>query len=295
MIPRFAMFLALAAAFLVLPTLSGGQQLEAAEPHVVFITGDHEYRSEVSMPMIAKLLEKNYGFKCTVLYAINKETGEIDSQEEENIPGLEALDTADLAVVFLRWRRLPEDQFNRILKYAESGKPLVGIRTSTHPFNYPEGHPLAKWNDEFPIKFFGQRWITHHGHESSTGVSTVLGQNRNPILEGVRPFHARSWLYHVAPLEGKSTPIVEGTSHESSKIGEESKYPQTQPVAWTKINANGGKVFFTTLGHPLDFENESMRRLLVNGIFWALGKEIPQNGTNVEPVEPYIAPESNKL
>ncbi|QDU79370.1 Trehalose utilization [Polystyrenella longa] len=264
------------------------------QPHIVFVTGDHEYRSEITMPMIAKLLEKNYGFKTTVLYAINKQTGKIDVQEEENIPGLEVLKDADLAVVFLRWRRLPENQLKMLVDYAQSGKPMVGLRTSTHPLNYPEGHPLQKWNSDFPTKFFGQKWITHHGHDASTDVHPILSQTTNPILSGIRPFHARSWLYHVTPLEGECTPLLEGTAYDSNKVGNEKEYPLTQPVAWTKNN-NGGKVFFTTLGHPQDFEIDSMRRVLVNGIFWGLGKEIPSEGTNVDLEEPFIAPESNEL
>ncbi|MEZ6047753.1 MAG: ThuA domain-containing protein [Planctomycetaceae bacterium] len=275
---------------------SSSTEVEAAQkqPHVVFVTGDHEYRSEVTMPMIAGILEKNYGFKCTVLYAINKQTGKIDFNEEENIPGLEALESADLAVIFLRWRKLPENQFNMILKYAESGKPLVGLRTATHCFNYPAGHPLQKWNDGFSTKFFGQKWITHHGHDSSTDVQAIASEIDHPILNGIRPFHARSWLYHVAPLEGDCTPLVEGTSTNSNKTGSEAQYPLTQPVAWTKNN-NGGKVFFTTLGHPHDFEIESMRKLVVNGILWALDKQVPSQGANVDTAEPFIAPDSNML
>ena len=54
-------------------------------------------------------------------------------------------------------------------------------------------------------------------------------------------------------------------------------------------------MFFTTLGHPADFSQESMRRLVVNGILWALGKDVPQGGANATPVTPYVAPESFDL
>src|SRR5262249_52225878 len=100
------------------------------KPHVVFVTGDDEYRSEFSMPMIARIVETRYGFRASVAYA------RPTPQTNNNIEGLEALRTADLAVFFMRWRQLPEDQLQLILDYVKSGKPLAGLRTSTHSFLY---------------------------------------------------------------------------------------------------------------------------------------------------------------
>jgi hypothetical protein len=139
----------------------------------VFVTGDHEYSSEGTMPLIAEELARNYGMQVKVLQA------HPDYKSEENIPGLEALREADLAVFFLRWRRLPEDQVKYIDEYLKSGKPVVGFRTSTHAFNYPKGHPLEKWNafGEFalgsPPGWGGRAEHTHCGHECSTDVSLI--------------------------------------------------------------------------------------------------------------------------
>ncbi|HQO36579.1 MAG TPA: hypothetical protein PLG59_18090, partial [bacterium] len=139
-------------------------------PHVVFVTGDDEYRSEITLPMIADILEKRHGFKCSVAYATDPATRERNPKFQQNIEGLDALGDADLAVFFMRFRALPDDQLNAILNYVNSGKPIVGLRTSTHALRYPEG-PNAKWNDGFGIEVFGQKWITHHGHTSSTEVT----------------------------------------------------------------------------------------------------------------------------
>ncbi|MGD8241062.1 MAG: hypothetical protein PVH68_21090, partial [Armatimonadota bacterium] len=95
--------------------------------HIVFVTGDEEYRSEESMPQLAKILAVHHGFKCTVLWAINKEDGTIDPQTLDNIPGLEALETADLMVLFVRFRELPDEQMKRIMDYTNSGKPIVAL------------------------------------------------------------------------------------------------------------------------------------------------------------------------
>lgn len=54
-----------------------------------------------------------------------------------------------------------------------------------------------------------------------------------------------------------------------------------QVVAWTleHRNAQGGRSFGTTLGHGHDnFAQESLRRLLVNGILWTAQLPVPEGG-----------------
>ncbi len=256
--------------------------------HVVFVTGDDEYRSEVSMPFIAELLErqKSIKFKCTVLYAVDPETDKRNPKYQQNIEGLEALKTADLAVFFMRFRALPDEQLKLILDYVNSGKPMVGLRTSTHTFRYPRGHKNAKYNEDFGREVFGQKWISHHGHKSSTDVWAIPEMADHSILQGIyatenSPFHCSSWLYHVTPLVGDCKPMLMGKSINSNKTDNQDKFPLIQPVAWTKTY-KGARVFFTTLGHPKDFEDDSVRRLLVNGIYWAMGLEVPEGGARVE-------------
>jgi uncharacterized protein len=253
----------------------------ARGPHVVFVTGDDEYRSEISMPMIAAILEKRHGVKTSVAYARPR------PQAQNHIEGLEALETADLMVMFTRYRALPDAELNRILAYVKSGKPIVGFRTSTHAFNYPAGSPHTDLNDGFGLDVFGQKWITHHGHTSTTAVTRQSGAT-HPILNGVDDFAAQSWLYHVEPLNGPATILLNGRSVGSEKK-DTTKWPLTQPVAWTREH-DGARVFFTTLGHPGDFEQPAMRRLVVNGILWALGRDVPKGGADATPASPYVAP-----
>jgi type 1 glutamine amidotransferase len=176
---------------------------------------------------------------------------------------------------------------------------MVGFRTATHAFLYDGKGPHAKWNDDFGRKVWGQRWITHHGHHGErmlTDVKPVAAQKDHPVLRGVGPFQCPSWLYHVEgggdKIHGDYTPLLVGTSLVSShaKGKNPERFPTTQPVAWTKtarLDTNKeARVFFTTLGHPHDFKAESMRRMVVNGIYWALGmeKQIPAGGCNADPV-----------
>jgi len=240
-------------------------------PHIVFVTGDHEYSSEETMPLLAAELAKNYGMRTTVLKSYP------DENAEENIPGLEVLDKADLAVLFLRWRRLPKEQVEPLRRYLDAGKPVVAFRTTTHAFNYPKGHELEQWN-AFAADYLGAPpgWgggHYHYGHKSSTDLSLNPAAADHPILTGVnRSFHVRSWLYHVMPdyPPRDATILLIGRALDSER-----KDPLENPVAWTWKNKAGGRVFMTTLGHPEDFQVEAVQRLVINGLHWALNKPVP--------------------
>jgi type 1 glutamine amidotransferase len=252
---------------------SSATPVKDKKPLVVFVTGDHEYSGEETLPIIAAELEKNYNMRTLVLKAYP------DHNAEKNIPGLEALKDADLVVFYLRWRQLPKEQLAYIDAYLKSGKPVMGFRTSTHAFNYPKGDENEKWNafGEFalnaPPGWGGKAAHTHYGHKSSTDVSVIPAQVGNPILTGVAPsFHVPSWLYRVLPdypTKG-STWLLMGKSVNPDKEATEN------PVAWTGTNSFGGKVFMTTLGHPDDFKQESFQRLIINAIHWELGQKVPK-------------------
>lgn len=258
---------------LSLATINDAVAQSKKTPLIVFVAGDHEYSGEHTLPLIAAELEKNYGFRTKVIKSYP------DQNAEKDIPGLEALKDADLAVFYLRWRQLPKEQLDYIEAYLKTGKPVMGFRTSTHSFNYPKGHELEKWNafGEFalnaPPGWGGKAAHTHYGHESSTDVSVIPAAAKHPILTGVAPnFHARSWLYRVLPdypTKGSEW-LLMGKSVNPDKAAIEN------PVAWTGTNSFGGKVFMTTLGHPEDFQVESFQRLVINAIHWELGKKVPK-------------------
>src|SRR5437764_325189 len=113
---------ALLAAWLV---IAGGDG-PAKGKHVVLVAADEEYRSEEMLPQLAKILAKHHGFKCTVLFAIDAKDSTINPNQSDNIPGLEALQSADLMVLFTRFRKLPDEQMKHIVDYVESGKPVIG-------------------------------------------------------------------------------------------------------------------------------------------------------------------------
>jgi type 1 glutamine amidotransferase len=257
--------------------------------HIVFLVGDEEYRSEDSMPQLAKILAVHHGFKCTVLFAVNKQTGEIDPQTLDNIPGLEALRTADLMVMFLRFRELPDDQMKHIIDYTNSGKPIVGLRTSTHAFFYREhkDSPYAKYSFRskepdggYGRQVFGETWISHYGHhqkESTRGL-IVKGMGNESIAKGIDDIWGESDVYGLTTLAGDCKPLVMGQVL-SGMNPDDKPNPDKKlvPVAWTKTytgeKGRTARVFTTTMGHSFDLFSEGLRRLLVNACYWALGME----------------------
>jgi type 1 glutamine amidotransferase len=287
---------------LFLLSCSSGEKAADKPPKIVFVIGDEEYRSEESMPMLAKILKRELGAEVTLCFSVDS-SGYIDPNRLDHIQGLEALKDADLMVLFTRFRALPDEELNYILEYAESGRPMVGFRTATHTFLYPDDSTKTYLNNQWPANVFGQQWITHHGHfEDGHGKLTkvaLIPDLSSPILNGIQPFEAYSWLYHVDggewKLSGDSKPILKGKSLRSAhqEAGRLEQYPLTNPVAWTKTYTGTSgvpaRVFFTTLGHPYDFKLEEMRKLALNGIYWALGNEdaIPENGVNATLKEPY--------
>jgi type 1 glutamine amidotransferase len=223
--------------------------------------------------LLAAALEKQYGFRTKILKSFP------DQNAERDIPGLDILAEADLAVFFLRWRLLPADQVAHIEAYLQSGKPIMGFRTSTHAFNYPKTDPLVAYNG-FAERAFGAPpgWggpsqHTHYGHNASTDATVIAEKAKHPILTGVDPtFHVRSWLYRVLPdYPAKGTEwLLMGKAVNPDKKAED------QPIAWTWENQYKGRVFFTTMGHPEDFSVEPFQRLVVNAVHWELGLKVPQ-------------------
>ena len=266
-----------------------GNQGPGKGRHIVFISGDEEYRSEEALPMVARLLAVHHGFKCTVLFAVNLETGLIDPECTTNIPGLHNLEGADLMFMLLRFRELPDADMKRIIDHTEAGKPVIGLRTSTHAFNYklnPDS-PYAKYGcteKEFEggygRQIFGETWINHHGKhkvESCRGIIDAENQS-HPILRGVENIWCPSDVYGITTLTGEPEVLVHGQVLVGMNPGDEPKPDTpTMPVAWTKSytgeRGNPARVFCTTMGAAVDLINEGIRRLLVNASYWCVGME----------------------
>jgi type 1 glutamine amidotransferase len=261
--------------------------------HIVFISGDEEYRSEEALPQLARILAKHHGFKCTVLFAIDPKTGEINPNNTANIPGLEALKTADLMVIFTRFRNLPDEQLKHIADYLETGKPIIGLRTATHAFNlkggeygrFHWGSKVKGWEGGFGRQILGETWINHHGHHGKESTRGIIAKDaaKHPIVKGIADgdIWGPTDVYGITKLPEGSTPIIMGEVLVGMKPTDEpakgKKNDPMMPVAWTKSyevkEGKKGRVFTTTMGASQDLESEGTRRMLVNSCYWALGME----------------------
>ncbi len=276
--------------------------------HIVLVSGDEEYRSEEAMPQLGKILAKHHGFKCTVLFGIDPADGTIKPTVTNNIPGLEALETADLMIIFTRFRDLPDDQMKYIDDYIESGRPVIGMRTATHGFRFKDATKTKyahyssnskEWDGGFGRQVLGETWAGHHGHHGKQSTRGVIadGMKDHPIVRGCEDIWGPSDTYTVnLPLPGDSQPLILGQVLQGMNPGDEpvvgvyagnkksEKKPNDpmMPVAWTKTytgkKGNTCRVFNTTMGASVDLESEGVRRLLVNAAYWCvrMEKKIPK-------------------
>ena len=232
----------------------GGGDGPGKGKHIVLVGGDEEYRSEESLPQLGKILAKHHGFKCTVLFAIDPKTGEIDPEVVDNIPGLEALKTADLMVIATRFRNLPDEQMKHVVDYLDSGKPVVGLRTATHAFNIPDAKATyAKYGWKYAGKDYekgfgkqvlGETWVAHHGKHGSQSTRGIIAARRQGPPHPPRHQGRR----HLGP-DATSTPspspcpatasrvvlgqVLEGMKPDDKPAEGEKNNPM-MPVAWTK-------------------------------------------------------------
>ncbi|MEO0475647.1 MAG: ThuA domain-containing protein, partial [Planctomycetota bacterium] len=276
--------------------------------HIVLVSGDEEYRSEESMPQMGKILSKHFGFKCTVLFAQNPKTGEIDPDNQNNIPGLEALKTADLMFIVTRFRNLPDEQMQHIDAYLKTGKPVVGMRPATHAFKIPGDRKFHKysfnsgvegWEGGFGRQIFGETWAGHHVGNKRGYIRGIVadGAKDHPIVRGLEPgeIGGKTGVYRVTlPMKPEATPIVLGGALQGldfdKPLMEGEKNNPMMPVAWTHTYeaepGKKGRAFVTTMGASQDLLVPGFRQMMVQGTFWALGMsdQIPVEGLKVDLV-----------
>jgi type 1 glutamine amidotransferase len=256
---------------------------------VVLVSGDEEYRSEEALPMLGKILSQRHGFTCTVLFSIDPEKGFIDPSNQKNLPGLDALNDADLMIVATRFRTPSEEQMKPFDAYLAAGKPVIGLRTATHGFQ-------GKWSF-FGLEILGEKWVAHHGGHKREGCRGVIeaANAEHPVLNSVKDVFAPSDVYTVKNLdEGQATILLRGavtaTLDPASKAIEGPKNSPMQSLAWlreyTAPNGSKGQAFCTTMGAAADLVSHDARRLVVNAAYHLTGLEVPK-AANVDFVDPF--------
>jgi hypothetical protein len=267
--------------------------------HIVFLAGDEEYRSEEGLPMLAKILSQRHGFKCTVLFSVDPD-GTINPKNGKSLSNASALDSADAVVMLLRFRAWPDEDMARFDKVLKAGKPIIALRTSTHAFNgLPGGSPWETWNYNnqggFGKRVLGETWLTHWGKHKSEATRGAIepSQRNHPLLRGITNIFGDTDVYEAYP-PADATILVRGVvlagmtpdaapanyrKPRSTDKVEQGINDPAMPVVWTRMHKNDtgttNRILTTTMGSATDLENEGVRRLVVNGVYWGLGLKVP--------------------
>lgn len=329
---------------------ASGQAIEAEFPNgfqpllnASIVSGDDEYRSEITMPLVADAVRAAVTAATLAAPATPQPAGAASGSRQAATPfdprivhwdvpkrvpdpscptafPDRALRSSDCIALFLRWREADARGLDTLESALRSGMPIVGFRTSTHAFAMPDDSRRTWWNNDFPKQVFGQQWISHHGHTSTTRILPPDGAAMDhPILRGVKGGQiVPSWLYHVEPLPADATVLLWGEA-----IGSEQPEgaPRRQPIVWVREHAEPATVearraryaayraaldaagrdgarpcapdqlvprrmAFTTLGHPGDFADPEMRRIAVQMVLWAGGLESAIPAAGITPAWP---------
>jgi hypothetical protein len=276
-----------------------GREGSGKGKHLVFLTGDEEYRSEEGLPMLAKILSQRHGFKCTVLFAVDAD-GTINPDNGGSLPGSEALESADAIVMLLRFRHWPDEVIKRFEAAYLRGVPIIALRTSTHAFDYGKEGEWSKWTwnnhqGGFGKTVLGETWVSHWGNHKSEATRGVIepSAKNDPILRGVADLFGDTDVYEAAPppdakilVAGQVTAGMKPSDPPASRkkktargIEQDVNDPM-MPVVWTRLHQNPAgkenKILCTTMGAATDLQNEGLRRLIVNAVYWGVGIEIPE-------------------
>jgi hypothetical protein len=213
-----------------------------------------------------------------------------------------------MMIIATRFRELPDKDMKDIDEFVNSGKPIMGLRTATHAFNYTRNlaSPYAKyhfratepWPGGFGQEVLGETWVNHHGSHKKESTRGVINQKvkDHPILNGVEDIWGPTDVYGVEHLPKEADVLVwgqvlEGMDPTDKPVVGEKNEPM-QPLAWIKgfqgASGETSRIFCTTMGAAIDLKSEGLRRLLVNATYWCVGLEekIPAKA-NVDLVGPF--------
>lgn len=243
--------------WMLLIALTWPAAVRSDQPHVVMLIAEQEYQTNESLPAFAA--ERLTAYRTTFVFA--------DASDRNRLEGIEAIDSADVLVISVRRRTLPSEQLDRIRRYVASGKPVIGIRTASHAFSLRNSEPpegRAVW-PEFDRQVFGGNYTNHYGNSLKVTIKVAenLPSPSARLIEGVsrqESFPSGGSLYRVSPLAEGAIVLL---------YGEVTGHP-SEPVAWVFRRQDGGKSFYTSLGHPEDFKQSVLPQLLANAIDWSL-------------------------
>jgi len=228
-------------------------------PHVVIVIAEEPYHTAVTLSDFASR-QLGQDFRVTVLHA--------DDRNPNLVPGVEQIDDADVLILSVRRRVLAAEAMERIRNYVESGKPVIGLRTSSHAFSLRDGKPPEGHQDwpKFDAEVFGGNYQGSYPDELRSSIRPLEMKNTSHWANDVNglPFVQGGHMYKTGPLKPGAVVIWEGTVTGHA----------AEPVAWTFTRSDGGKSFYVALGHPDDFQQPAFESLLKRSIYWAASRQV---------------------
>lgn len=212
--------------------------------HVVLVSGSLEYKSDRTLAALQEELERDYHAICSRAFY----------NEIDDLPGLESLDDCDVMLLFTRRMKLSGDQLDRIKRYALAGRPIVGVRTASHA--------IQSWL-EFDREVLGGNYRGHYGNEHKTHIEVLDEAADHPTLVGFEPFVSEGSLYRNRGVADDVNVLMQGRL----ATGE------VEPITWTR-QYRDARVFYTSLGHPDDFDQAGFRQMLINALFWVAERDV---------------------
>jgi type 1 glutamine amidotransferase len=245
------------AAVLCCAAATGKDGPPEAPLRIHMLSGSREYKSEESLTAFKGYLEKRYPVRCTL---------SLGRDGVKEFPNLQPLEKADVLLVFCRRTKITGQQLERIQRWCKAGKPVVGLRTASHAFQ--------TWL-AFDKEVLGGDYKGHGGNDPDVKLTIPQEAKAHPVLKGIKPWKRAGKLYRNPKPAEDITLLLTATGRKDS-----------QPVAWVRTQKNGGRVFYTSMGLPTDFQNQTFRDLMVNAIFWTARRKVPPaRQGNDEPAE----------
>lgn len=264
----------------VCPTVTSDQLLAGARfrfamdrrPTLAVLVSEDEYETRDTLAAFAEVEKLRNDFRLVWLWG--------REESPRHFVDLSPLAEADLLLVSVRRQRLPPEQLEAIQKVVRSGKPVLGIRTASHAFApRPEGgeSPGLGWWPEFDAEVFGGSYSGHFGNDLLPLIGPRSGRTgeSGSLLAGCdfADYRSGGSLYRTAPVSPAADILLQG----------ELAGNEPQPVAWSYVRRDGGKSFYTSLGHRSDFEQPAFRQLLLNALRWCGGLDGPKRVTQSAP------------
>jgi hypothetical protein len=223
-----------------LPVVAQGVVREKAprKTYIVLISGETELESERTLVNLAQELEGRHKMRCSVLVA----------EEQRELPGIDALEEADMIILFASALRLPASQMKQIRDYLAAGKPLLALGPSLKAFdNWPE----------FGADVLGAGSGSGPSGDAPVPIKVAPESASHPVLAGLPPTLTARAPFRGA-LTGNAKPLLIADA----------------PIAWYRM-AKNSRIVYSAICHREDIETPAMRSLVVNAIYWAQNKPAP--------------------